>query len=207
MDDRHEFRQPDLAELVGSRLCHDLVNPLSAIANGIELLTLSGAARTPEVELIADAVGDAMARIRFFRVAFGAARAGETLSEREMRDSLSALYAGTRLTLDWQVGGELPRREAKLGFLLLACAETALPLGGALTVQRAGGGWRIHGAGRKLSVDHDLWSLAQGGSLSAPPASRIQFALLAEALQGDTRRLRLDWDLPGAGLDLVLTAP
>ena len=103
MDDRHEFRQPDLAELVGSRLCHDLVNPLSAIANGIELLTLSGAARTPEVELIADAVGDAMARIRFFRVAFGAARAGETLSEREMRDSLSALYAGTRLALDLQV--------------------------------------------------------------------------------------------------------
>lgn len=195
MDDRHEFDSPDLAELVGSRLCHDLVNPLSAISNGIELLTLSGVSRTPEIALIADAVGDAMARIRFFRVGFGAARAGESLSERELRDILAALYAGSRLRVDWQVAGDLPRREARVGFLMLSCAETALPLGGSLAVSREDGAWQLAGSGRKLAVDEDLWrGLQQPSVVLRPPAARIQFALLARALEGRAAPLSVHWD-------------
>jgi histidine phosphotransferase ChpT len=193
MDDRHDFPVPDLAELVGSRLCHDLVNPLSAISNGMELIGLSGAPRTPELELIGSAIDDAMARIRFFRVAFGAARAGETLSERELREILTAIYGGGRLSVEWQVTGELPRQDAKLAFLLLNCAETALPLGGVLTVRHSGEEWDISGEGRKLTIDTEIWQVLDqpmSSDLLLPP-SRVQFALLAKESAVSGRRARL----------------
>lgn len=196
MDDRHDFPMPDLAELVGSRLCHDLVNPLSAISNGMELIGLSGAPRTPELDLIGSAIEDAMARIRFFRVAFGAARAGETLSERELRDIVAAIYGTGRLKVDWQISGDLPRKDAKLAFLLLNCAETALPLGGCLTAQREGKMWELSGEGRKLAVDEALWQLLDDPALvvASPPASRVQFALLAKEMTDRGQRARLVQD-------------
>lgn len=56
----------ELAELVGSRICHDLISPIGAIANGLELLTMSGTSSGAEMDLIADSAGDAGARIGFF---------------------------------------------------------------------------------------------------------------------------------------------
>lgn len=192
MDDLQPVTPPDLADLVGSRLCHDLVNPLSAIANGLELLALSGAPKTPELDLIGAALSDAMARIRFFRVAFGAARPGDTLSEREVQDILSAVYGSGRLSVDWQVMGDPSRRAAKLGFLLLNCAEMALPLGGTLTITEDGG-WCVRGAGRKLSIDAELWQGLTRPS-SPPAAARVQFSLLAQEVsrQGLTLSHQID---------------
>jgi len=64
----------DLSALVASRLRHDLGNPLGAVSNGVELLQMSGMANSPEMALIADALRDTEARLRFFRIAYGAAR-------------------------------------------------------------------------------------------------------------------------------------
>ena len=63
----------NLAALIGSRICHDLISPIGAISNGLELLDLAGGVQGPEMDLIADSVGNAGARIRFFRIAYGAA--------------------------------------------------------------------------------------------------------------------------------------
>jgi histidine phosphotransferase ChpT len=63
----------ELTSLIGSRICHDLISPLGAIGNGVELLAMSEVAKGPEMSLIAESVENANARIRFFRVAFGAA--------------------------------------------------------------------------------------------------------------------------------------
>lgn len=183
MDDQRDFPPPDLAELVGSRLCHDLVNPISAISNGLELLALSGAVPTPEIELIGDAVKDALARIRFFRIAFGAARPGETISARETREVLTGLYGGSRLDVRWQVAEDLPRAEVKLGFLMLNVAETAFPLGGTLTLSLGADGWQLTGTGRKMSVEDANWqALVTPGLASSPPPARVQFALLTQEL-------------------------
>lgn len=207
MDDRHDFAQAALAELVGSRLCHDLVNPLSAISNGMELLQLSGAPRSPELDLIASALGDAMARVRFFRVAFGAARDGETLSERELGDVISEVYAAGRLNVQWEVTGDLPRREAKLAFLMLNCAETALPLGGDLVISRDGSDWVSSGRGRKLVVDGDLWSILDRPGLApaAPPASRVQFAMLRQECNRLGAGLLVRFDEENSALSLRLS--
>ena len=206
MDDRHDFMEPDLSQLVGSRLCHDIVNPLSAISNGIELLALSGAPSSPEIDLIASAVGDAMARVRFYRIAFGAAREGETLSERELREILTALFSGGRHDVDWQIAGDLPRRDAKLAFLMLSCAETGFPLGASLQLTNADGGWRLTGAGRKLAGDDALWGLLHGPALpgEAPPPGRVQFALLAQELAARGLMARVAMDAEAARLTLSL---
>ena len=67
--------EDDLVALVGSRLCHDLISPLGAIGNGVELLTMTATTLSPELQLITESVAAANARIKFFRLAFG--RAGE----------------------------------------------------------------------------------------------------------------------------------
>jgi histidine phosphotransferase ChpT len=197
MDDRQDFPPPDLAQLVGSRLCHDLVNPISAIANGLELLALSGAAPTPEIELIGDAVKDALARIRFFRIAFGAARPGETISARETREVLTGLYGAGRLEVKWQVADDLPRAEVKLGFLILNTAETAFPLGGTICISRGGRGWQLTGTGPKMSVGDPTWqALMVPGLAAAPPPARVQFALLTQELaaRGSDLTVTIDQD-------------
>lgn len=186
MDDQRDFPASDLAQLVGSRLCHDLVNPISAISNGLELLSLSGATPSPELELIGDAVRDALTRIRFFRLAFGAARPGESISRRETLEVLDGLYGTGRLEVDWTTTHELPRQEVKLAFLLLNCAETALPLGGNITISHGPEGWTLTGTGRKLSVDDPCWQALRTADLAAiPPPSRVQFTLLIQEI---TRR-------------------
>jgi histidine phosphotransferase ChpT len=74
----------DLTSLIGSRICHDLISPLGAIGNGVELLAMSGTAPGPEMDLISQSVENANARIRFFRVAFGAARGGQPRGPRSV---------------------------------------------------------------------------------------------------------------------------
>jgi histidine phosphotransferase ChpT len=66
----------DLCALIGSRLCHDLVSPVGAIGNGVELLSMEGAgapmpAGAAELSLVRESVENAQARLRFFRIAFG----------------------------------------------------------------------------------------------------------------------------------------
>jgi len=120
----------DLSALVASRLCHDLGNPLGAVSNGVELLQMSGMANSPEMALIADALRDTEARLRFFRIAYGVARPDQHISEREARNILSQMYSAGRLTVDWLLTGDLPRHHVKSAFLMIACAEAALPRGG-----------------------------------------------------------------------------
>ncbi|MEO0403208.1 MAG: histidine phosphotransferase, partial [Pseudomonadota bacterium] len=63
----------NLAALIGSRICHDLISPIGAINNGLELLGMSDQRDGPEIDLISESVENASARIRFFRIAYGAA--------------------------------------------------------------------------------------------------------------------------------------
>jgi histidine phosphotransferase ChpT len=119
----------DLSALLGSRICHDLVSPLGAIGNGVELLAMSGLDAAPELALITESVGNANARIRFFRVAFGATGKERALARPRSGRSWATSRAG-RIRVDWAIDGDVPRAEAKLAFLLVLCLESALPSGG-----------------------------------------------------------------------------
>ena len=171
-------RPLDLMSLLGSRICHDLISPLGAIGNGVELLAMSGTAAGPEMSLISESVENANARIRFFRVAYGAASEGQTLGGGEVAEILAGLGRSARTTIQWQVEGPVPRRAAKLAFLCLQCLESALPWGGRITVDAAGGAWVIAAeAGKTRDIAH-LWRLFSGAEPGGDlAAADIQFAL------------------------------
>lgn len=174
--------QTDLAALLGSRICHDLISPLGAIGNGVELLMLDGAASRPEVALIAQSVASANARIRFLRVAFGVAGEDQRLGQPEIAGLLADWTAGGRLRVDWQVPGDHARPEVQRAFLVLMCLEAALPLGGTITVTQ-GGGWAFAAGGRRIRTEGIPWDLLTDPDarvdLTAP---QVQFGLLRAAL-------------------------
>ncbi|QFT59982.1 hypothetical protein FIU94_14215 [Sulfitobacter sp. THAF37] len=171
--------QLDLAALIGSRICHDLISPIGAINNGLELLEMAGGASAgPEIALIGESVGNASARIRFFRVAFGAA-GNQMMGASEVHSILRDLYDGTRLSVDWQPDQPQPRARVQLAFLAMLCLESALPYGGQITVAQDDDRWRLSAAADKLKVDHALWDLlAPGCNRDGLQPAHVQFALL-----------------------------
>lgn len=183
-----------LAALIGSRICHDLANPVGAIANGVELLQMAGTEPgSPELELVADSVAHASARLRLFRVAFGAAGPGQLLGRSETALILADAYGGGRLAVTWGVGTDQPRREVKVAFLLLQCIEAALPRGGEVHVARAGDRWRIEARGDRLKEMPALWALLDGRPLpEALKPAEVQFALAPRAAAAAGRRIRAE---------------
>lgn len=152
-----------LATLTGSRICHDLASPLGAVANGLELLDLSGVPDSPELSLIRDSISGARATLAFLRLAFGRAGAQEHLSTEDMRDIVEGYYRGkTRLSLDWSAHGTVSRARAQILILALLSAEQALPHGGRLIVRQDGPIWQITAEAEILSPDMTLWDTVQG---------------------------------------------
>ena len=179
--------KPDLAALLGSRICHDLISPIGAISIGVELLMMDGAVRGPEMALVAESVAAANARIRFFRVSFGAASPDQRIGRTEVTGILADVTRGGRLSVAWQSPADLSRREVKLAFLLIQCLETAMPYGGKVTVDLSDGRWTIGGQSPKLRIDPDLWEVLSNPAAQAGigPA-QVQFLLVPHeaALQG-----------------------
>ena len=181
----------DLAAAVASRICHDVVSPLGAIANGVELMLLSGAERSPEIDLVADSVEGATARIRFFRLAYGAA-GGKGVARGEITSILRAIEKNSRLVFDWTPMGEHPREQVKAVFLLLQCMEAALPLGGRIRVSRETEVWTVEAEGPRLRIDQPAWDALGPARASPPPGgAHVQFALLPAALDALGRPLEL----------------
>ncbi len=168
----------DFATLVGSRICHDLISPIGAVNNGLELLSMTGVQSGPEMNLIGESVGNASARIRFFRIAFGAA-GDQMVGQTEIESILRDLYLGARWQVSWGPTDPQPRAEVRLAFLALLCLETGMAYGGQITVTRSGPKWGLAGKADKLSIDPELWGLlaAQNPAFALKPA-HVQFALL-----------------------------
>lgn len=182
----------NLAALIGSRICHDLISPIGAITNGLELMQMSGAALTPEVALISDSVENANARIRFFRVAYGMASPQQGMGRAEVVSILKALAQGARVSFHWGPLEDVPRTEVRLAFLALQCFETAMPYGGRITLTREDGLWAISGAADKLRQTPELWASLDGtnDTIEISPAE-VQFALLPVLLEEAGRRISL----------------
>ena len=125
------MQQPNLnlSALIGSRICHDLISPIGAINNGLELLGMTTRQTGPEMALISESVENAAARIRYFRIAYGAAD-GQMMGRSEVTSILTDLAKGGRMDYDWEPQDPLPRAQVRLAFLGLQCMETAMPSGG-----------------------------------------------------------------------------
>ncbi|WP_164659020.1 histidine phosphotransferase family protein [Tropicibacter sp. Alg240-R139] len=184
----------NLAALIGSRICHDLISPIGAITNGLELLDMAGAVEGPEMDLIADSVGNAGARIRFFRIAYGAA-GEQQIGQAEISSLLADVNRGNRIQAHWGPIEPVSRSDVRMAFLALQCCETALPFGGDVHVTRQDDEWRITGTGSKIATAIDLWEglFSAAGPVQVSPA-QVQFALLPAVAAEMDRRLAYDQD-------------
>jgi len=172
-----------LAALIGSRICHDLISPIGAISNGLELFGMTAAGATgPEMSLIQQSCDHATARIRFFRIAFGTAGDARPIPQAEARKTLADHYAGTRISAEWHVDHSLGRDITQLAYLSALCLETALPQGGILGIAMQDGVLTATARAPTVRGDLPIWDVLNNptcaNSSEVGPA-HVQFALLA----------------------------
>lgn len=138
MADLIELSATDLAAMLCSRVCHDLINPVGAIGNGLEVLADPNQAAMADgaQELIANSARHARAKLEFARLAYGASStAGTDFDTRECERVATLLFEIEKADLDWQVPPILlAKHKAKLLMNMLLIASTAVPRGGLVTV-------------------------------------------------------------------------
>lgn len=134
----------DLAALLCSRVCHDVISPVGAIVNGLEVLEDDDSAdmRDVALELIAKSARQASARLQFTRLAFGAAgSAGATIDLGDAENVVRGMMEDTRTRIEWSLPREFqPKNRVKLLLNLALLAGTTIPRGGVIKVDAAPGG-------------------------------------------------------------------
>lgn len=129
----------EIAALLVSRVCHDLVSPVGAVVNGLEVLEDENdlAMRADALRLVAASAEQAAARLQFARLAFGAAgSAGAELDLAEVGRIVEGLMKGGRVELHWKMQSVTwPKDWAKLLMNAVLIATDCLPRGGTVTVE------------------------------------------------------------------------
>ena len=132
----------DFAALLVSRVCHDLVSPVGAVVNGLEVLEdeTDIAMRADALRLVAASAEQAAARLQFARIAFGAAgSAGAELDLAEVGRIMSGLLKGGKVELIWQAEAvNWPKDWAKLLMNAVLVGADSLPRGGKVHVETSG---------------------------------------------------------------------
>jgi histidine phosphotransferase ChpT len=144
----------DLAALLCSRVCHDVISPVGAIVNGLEVLADEKDESMKEIalDLIRKSAVQASARLQFARLAFGAAgSAGAQIDLGDAAEVAKGFLEDDRLKLEWNLPRALlPKNRVKLLLNLLMIAATAIPRGGKLKIDPVGEGEAM---GFKLSAE------------------------------------------------------
>jgi histidine phosphotransferase ChpT len=183
----------DLASLLCSRLCHDLLSPVGALNNGIELLADE---QDPEMrerclELLAESARASANKLKFFRLAFGAAGGfGDEIDTREAKAALDGLFVDGKTELGWMVADDkLPKGAIKLLLNLAMIAGDALVRGGRLDVgaERRDGSLEmvIRAEGPRILLDPKLRETIAKGHSGGEVEPRAAGAWLAHALAAE----------------------
>ena len=166
----------DLAALLCSRVCHDLISPVGAIVNGIEVLEEEKDESTKEfaLDLIKRSAATASAKLQFCRIAFGAAgSAGAQIDLGDAEKVARGFMEDDKTKIDWNLPRALlAKNRVKLLLNMLVIAGQAIPRGGKVTVDPIGAGDNL---GFKVS--------AAGTNAKIPPAVP---PLLTGELSGET---------------------
>ncbi|MFB0613449.1 histidine phosphotransferase family protein [Aurantiacibacter poecillastricola] len=169
----------DLASLLCSRLCHDMLSPVGALNNGLELLAdeKDPAMRQRCLDLLEQSAKISANKLKFFRLAYGAAGGfGEQVPTEEPHELLESLTASDeRLTLDWAVSeSSLSKPAVKVLLNLAAMGLDSLVRGGTLAVgaERNAGNTEIaiRASGPRIAFDANIGK-ALDGSLEASELS------------------------------------
>ena len=172
----------DLAALLCSRVCHDVISPVGAIANGLEMLDdeKDPEMRAMALDLVKKSSAKASAQLQFCRLAFGAAgSAGADIDSGDAQNVAAGLLADEKTRLNWQVPrAYMPKNKVKLLLNMCLIASKAIPRGGLLDVTVAGAGdqlsARIEASGPNLRLAHGVSAMLEGEAENGVDAHSIQ---------------------------------
>ncbi|MGB3805676.1 MAG: histidine phosphotransferase family protein [Erythrobacter sp.] len=189
--------QTDLAALLCSRLCHDMLSPVGALSNGLELLSDEDDPEMRQrcIELLEQSAKISTDKLKFFRLAFGAAGGfGEAVPVEEAKAVISALASDAkRVELNWAIGDDsLPKPAIKVLLNLSQIALEALVRGGTLDLgaERRDGNVEIvaRATGDRIAFDETVGAALQGElpthEISSRTAAAHMIALVARELGG-----------------------
>jgi len=179
----------EFAAMLVSRVCHDLVSPVGAVVNGLEVLEdeRDAAMRADALKLVASSAEQAAARLQFARIAFGAAgSAGAELDLNEVGRTMKNFVQGGKTELEWKAASaNWPKDWAKLLMNATLLAIDALPRGGKVVVETSAEGappsFAVRAAGTNARVLEEVEKAALGEP-SAPLDGRSIQAYLTHKL-------------------------
>lgn len=182
----------ELAALLCSRVCHDLISPVGAIVNGLEVLDDDPKPEDREfaLDLIRKSAKTASARLQFCRLAFGAAgSAGAQIDLGDAQNMARGHIEDGKSTIVWNLPRLLlPKNRVKLLLNMMVIAQHTIPRGGTLTVDPIGEGeamsFRVTAAGLNARLPQniaDILSAEQVGTTDAHSVQPYYTRLLAEA--------------------------
>ena len=167
-----ELSDLELAALISSRICHDVISPVGAIANGLEILAEESdeEMRAHALTLIRQSTAKASAKLQFDRLAFGAAGSqGAEIDLRDAENVTRGVLGGEKHELDWAgPTALLPKNKVKLLLNMIAIALFALPRGGTLKVRISDeadpGVFEVEGTGEKALLPAAVAELLNSGN-------------------------------------------
>jgi histidine phosphotransferase ChpT len=179
-----------IAELMVSRLCHELAGPLGAVGNGLELLSMEGPDNNSgAVDLTSRSARRATDLLQFYRIAYGRSGAERQDDPSHLRDLAVAALAHDRVALDWPDDMLVPAGSGRLILNMTAVAAEALPRGGTVRVRAGHGGGlesapriSVSGEGDKLLLSEDLRAALHLEATVAALTARNVHAFLTQAL-------------------------
>jgi histidine phosphotransferase ChpT len=171
----------EFSALMVSRVCHDLVGPLGAVVNGLEVLEdeNDAAMRDDAIKLVTSSANQALARIQFMRIAFGAAgSAGAELDLGEIGRLIQGLLDGGKVKLEWKVPQAYWGKDwAKLLMNATLLGVDSLPRGGLVTVMAGEDAkaptFRVTATGLNARIAEDVARTLRGEELAGWPAQSM----------------------------------
>jgi histidine phosphotransferase ChpT len=172
----------ELAALLCSRVCHDLISPVGAIVNGLEVLDDDPRPEDREfaLDLIRKSAKTASARLQFCRLAFGAAgSAGAQIDLGDAQNMARGHLEDGKTRVVWNLPRVLmPKNRVKLLLNMMVIAQQTIPRGGVLTVDSIGqgeaSGFRVLASGLNARLPQNIADLLRSGSSSAIDAHAVQ---------------------------------
>ena len=182
----------ELAALLCSRVCHDLISPVGAIVNGLEVLDDNPKPEDREfaLDLIRKSAKTASARLQFCRLAFGAAgSAGAQIDLGDAQTMARGQIEDGKITITWNLPRLLlPKNRVKLLLNMLIIAQQTIPRGGTFTIDPIGDGetmsFRVTAAGLNARLPQNIADLLGTNSTASVDAHAVQpyyTRLLAQA--------------------------
>jgi histidine phosphotransferase ChpT len=210
MGERTNPTDLELAALISSKICHDVIGPVGAIYNGLEILDEDddAEAKNYALEVIRNVTEQASARLQFARFAFGAAGSAGAVIDLNTAEQISRGFVGkTKHQLIWRAKpGHMAKDKVKLLLNLIASAISALPRGGEIDVQMDG------------TMDAPNFLIRCRGANARPPQHLVEFITGEHVPQLDAMSIQAyyTWRLAGSanmrleilkdGTDILLSA-